>query len=207
MATIALDLKAPALGDGWILARTRPAPVGRTDADLVTRCARGDETALGELYERYGRAAYGLAQRVLRDPALAEDAVQEAFLAAWRGASRFDPGRARVASWLLTHVHHKAVDIVRREASRPPRSHAGELPERGDGGDLAAEVIGRADRSVVRAALASLRREHREVLELAYFGGLSQSEVADHLGEPLGTVKSRTHAALARLRDLLVELR
>jgi RNA polymerase sigma-70 factor (ECF subfamily) len=173
-----------------------------SDADLVARIARGDEAALGDLYDRHSGAAYGLALRIVRDGSLAEDAVQEAFLAVWRGAARFDATRARVSTWLLSLVHHKAVDLVRREQARPA-APTDVLPEVADPADVGGEVVSRAQRGEIERALRSLSPAQREILELAYFGGYTQSELADRLGEPIGTVKSRTHAALARLRTVL----
>jgi len=173
-----------------------------SDVDLIARVARGDESALADLYDRYAASAYGLALRIVRDTSLAEDAVQEAFLGVWRGAARFDGARARASTWLLSLVHHKAVDLVRREEARPA-TPTEVLPEPADGADVSADVIGRAQRVEIERALAQLTPSHRQILELAYFGGLTQSELAERLGEPIGTVKSRTHAALARLRTLL----
>jgi RNA polymerase sigma-70 factor (ECF subfamily) len=175
-----------------------------SDASLIARCAAGDEGALASLYDRYGRSAYGLALRILRDPSLAEDAVQEGFLAAWRGAPRFDAARAKASTWLLSLVHHKAVDLVRREEARPAQPTA-EVPEREAGDDVSRTVLHGFERRRIDAALDRLSTPQREVLVLAYFDGLSQTELADRLGEPLGTIKSRTHAALARLRALLGE--
>jgi RNA polymerase sigma-70 factor (ECF subfamily) len=173
-----------------------------TDSALVARCAQGDESALSALYDRYSSLAYGLALRIVRDATLAEDVVQEAFLGLWRGAARFDAARSKVSTWLLSMVHHKAVDAVRREEARP-KTASEQAPERADDADVARDVLRADDASTVRRALAQLTPPQRQVLELAYFGGLSQSELADRLGEPLGTIKSRTHAALARLRELL----
>ena len=177
------------------------------DDDLLTACADGDEQALGSLYDRYGKVAYGLALRVLRDSALAEDAVQEAFLAVWRQAATFDRSRGRASSWILTLVHRRAVDLVRRQA----RFNA--LPDQLEVMGPPALVAESADDDVelreaqreVRAALATLSRAEREVLELAYWGGLTQSEIATALDIPPGTVKSRTFSALARLRETLRE--
>jgi RNA polymerase sigma factor (sigma-70 family) len=173
------------------------------DEELLARIARGDEGALAELYDRFGRVAYGLALRVLRDPALAEDAVQDAFLAAWRTAASFDPRRGTASTWLLTLVHRRAVDLVRREQRR--RSDPlDDLPlAGGDATDETAEV--REQRRKVQAALVQLPPDQRQALELAYYGGLSQSELAERLGVPLGTVKSRMFAGLGKLRDLLGE--
>lgn len=172
---------------------------------LLRRCAVGDEAALGQLYDLYGRQAYALARRVTRDDGLAEDVVQEAFLDVWRRAGVYDEERGRVSSWLLTFVHRRAVDAVRRAAVRPRPlpADASDLPEPVAPDDIEAHVAARDRAAVVRAALAALPTSQRELLGLAYFDGLSQSEIAAHLGEPLGTVKSRTHTALARLRTAL----
>jgi RNA polymerase sigma-70 factor, ECF subfamily len=176
------------------------------DVQLVARCASGDEGALAELYDRFGRASYALALRIVRDASQAEDVVQEAFLDLWRNAARFDPSRSRPASYLLTFVHRRAVDLVRREQARPQRGGGVEdIAERAGGEDVAGSLVVREQGATVRAALADLPDPQRQVLELAYFSGLSQSEIAERLGEPLGTVKSRTHVALSRLRELLGE--
>jgi RNA polymerase sigma factor (sigma-70 family) len=172
-----------------------------TDEDLLARMAGADEAALAELYDRYGRAAYGLALRVVRDPSLAQDAVQDAMLAAWRTAASYDPARGQVSTWLLTFVHRRAVDLVRREDRRRTEPLDEAVAPSGEATDEAAEL--RAERRRVQSALAQLSPDQREALELAYYGGLTQVELAERLGVPLGTVKSRMFAALARLRDLL----
>ena len=130
--------------------------------------------------------------------------MQEGFLAAWRGAARFDVARAKASTWLLSLVHHKAVDLVRREEARPANPTA-ELPETIAGDDVPRAVLGGFERRRIDVALDQLSAPQREVLVLAYFDGLTQSELSERLGEPLGTVKSRTHAALTRLRVLLAE--
>ncbi len=173
-----------------------------SDEAVVALTARSDEVALAELYDRYGRAAYGLAVRVLRDEALAEDAVQDAFLSVWRGASRFIPERAKASTWIMTLVHRRAVDLVRREERR----RTDPLPETepDSGGPSAADSTWlHLERERVQAALKQLPDQQREALELAYYGGFTQSELAERLGEPLGTIKSRMFAGLARLRELL----
>ncbi len=177
-------------------------PLGQlTDEDVLARVARADEGALAELYDRFGRVAYGLAYRILRDAALAEDAVQDAFLAVWRTAVSFDSNRGRASTWVLTLVHRRAVDVVRREDRRRGQPLDNAPAAAGEATDETAAV--REQRRNVQAALARLPAEQREALELAYYGGLSQSELAERLGVPLGTVKSRMFAALAKLRDLL----
>jgi RNA polymerase sigma-70 factor (ECF subfamily) len=175
-----------------------------SDEALVALAARGEEAALAELYDRHGGVAYGLAYRVLRDEGLAQDAVQEAFLALWRTAGSFVAERARASTWLLTLVHRRAVDLVRREQRRraepleavsaPPTTEA-----------AADEAWLRLERERVQEALRQLPDAQREAIELAYYGGFSQSELAERLGEPLGTIKSRMFTGLARLRELLDE--
>jgi RNA polymerase sigma factor (sigma-70 family) len=172
-----------------------------SDEALVLLAARSEQSALAELYDRYSRPAYGLALRVLHDDALAEDAVQEAFLSLWRTASRFVPERGKASTWILTLVHRKAVDIVRREQRR--RTDAlGEETEAPTGG-ADDEAWLRLQRERVQSALRQLPDQQREAIELAYYGGFTQSELAERLGQPLGTIKSRMFSGLTRLRELL----
>jgi RNA polymerase sigma factor (sigma-70 family) len=174
-----------------------------SDEALVALVARADDSALAELYDRFGHVAYGLALRVVRDPALAEDAVQEAFLAVWRSAARFVPERAKARTWILTVVHRRAVDIVRRE--EPRRTEPLEAAPQPSANLTEDEAWLRLQRTRVHEALRKLPDQQREALELAYFGGFTQSELADRLGEPLGTIKSRMFTGLARLRELLAD--
>jgi RNA polymerase sigma-70 factor (ECF subfamily) len=177
-----------------------------SDEALVALVARGDEDALAELYDRVGRIAYGLALRILRDERHAEDAVQEAFLQVWRSAASFRPERAKASTWVLTLVHRRAVDLVRREERRqadPLSDDAAAVLADGEQTDEAAWL--RFERERVQSALRTLPDLQREALELAYYGGFSQSELAERLGVPLGTIKSRMFAGLARLRELLDE--
>jgi RNA polymerase sigma-70 factor, ECF subfamily len=181
-----------------------PAPLAHLpDEALPALVARGDEQALAELYDRFGRVAYGVALRVLRDAALAEDAVQDGFLTAWRTAAGFDPARGKASTWLLTLVHRRAVDVVRREERRRADVLDDAPIASGDATDESAEI--RDERRRVQAALAKLPPDQREALELAYYGGLTQTELAERLSVPLGTIKSRMFTALSRLRDLLAE--
>jgi RNA polymerase sigma factor (sigma-70 family) len=173
-----------------------------SDPGLIALIARGDRDAFGELYDRYGKTAYGLAHRVTRDAQLAEEVVQEAFLTVWRQASRFDARRAKPSTWLLTIIHHKAVDVVRREQLRRTEPAEG-LEEKPDSTDVPREAWLVLQHAQVQEALASLPDPQREVIELSYYEGFSQSELAARLGEPLGTIKSRTHTALTRLRAQL----
>ncbi len=175
-----------------------------SDEAVVALVARSDQDALAELYDRFGRVAYGLALRVVRDEALAEDAVQEAFLQAWRSADTFMPERAKAGTWLLTLVHRRAVDLVRREQRRrvEPLEAAGDPAGEGP---VDEQAFLRYQRERVQAALRRLPDQQREALELAYYGGFSQSELAERLGQPVGTIKSRMFSGLGRLRELLAE--
>jgi RNA polymerase sigma-70 factor (ECF subfamily) len=178
-----------------------------SDEALVALVARADENALAELYDRTGRIAYGLALRVLRDERLAEDAVQEGFLAVWRTAAAFRAERAKASTWILTLVHRRAVDLVRREERRRAEPLPEEAALRSSQTDEAPDEAAwlRFERERVQAALRRLPDVQRETIELAYYGGFSQSELAERLGVPLGTIKSRMFAGLARLRELLDE--
>jgi RNA polymerase sigma-70 factor (ECF subfamily) len=174
------------------------------DAELLARVADGDEAALEAVYQRYGGACYRLARRIVGDAQLAEDVVQQVFLVLWQRSS-YDPARGAVSTWLLTVTHHKAVDLLRRDKGRRQRL-AGEqelleLAATGPGPADAAWAQLRAERT--RDALRDLPPEQREVLLLAYYGGYTQSEIADITGLPLGTVKSRTFQAMRRLRGQL----
>jgi RNA polymerase sigma factor (sigma-70 family) len=174
-----------------------------SDEALVALVARSDEVALAELYDRFGRVAYGLARRIVRDDDLAQDAVQEGFLAAWRSAGRFLPERAKASTWLLTLVHRRAVDLVRREERRRAEPLE-EAPAREDAPTDEAVWL-RFERERVQSALRALPDQQREAIELAYYGGFTQSELADRLGQPIGTIKSRMFTGLGRLRELLSE--
>jgi len=174
-----------------------------SDEALVALAARSEQSALAELYDRFGRPAYGLALRILRDESLAEDAVQDAFLAVWRTAPRFVPERGKASTWILTLVHRRAVDLVRREERRrtdalDPESEPGDRSPPVD-----EEAWLRLQRERVQSALRQLPDQQREAIELAYYGGFTQSELADRLGQPLGTIKSRMFLGLGRLRELL----
>jgi RNA polymerase sigma factor (sigma-70 family) len=172
-----------------------------SDEQVLEAVGRGDDDALGMLYDRFGRPAYGLAFRILRDAALAEDAVQEAFLAVWRSADAYKRERAKPSTWILTVVHRRAVDLVRREQSR--RGEPLEVAPEPTSGPADEDAVLRDRRAAVQAALTELPGEQRQALELAYYGGLTQSELAERLGVPLGTVKSRMFAGLGRLREIL----
>ena len=191
--------------------QARPTPRRRVadpaDEQIIRRVVEGDQSALGELYDRWSRQAFSLARRLCADDGLAEDVVQEVFLAFWRDPSRFDPARGAFGSWLLTLVHHKAVDAVRRESAirrrTVPPSEDGEewSVAPGPGADQAA--MGAVVAGQVRDALGRLPAEQREAIALAYYGGYTQREVATLMGVPLGTVKSRMFTGVQRLRSVL----
>jgi RNA polymerase sigma-70 factor (ECF subfamily) len=177
------------------------------DSHLVALVAEGDAAALEALYDRYGKAAWSLALRILTDQSLAEDVVREVFLSLWREARRFDPARGTVATYLLSTTHHRAVDVVRREENLRRRHRPEEVlalaPDQPSGLDDEVEVAER--RNQIRAALAELPEPQREALMLAYVGGYTQREIASLVGVPLGTVKTRMAAGMRRLKDELRE--
>lgn len=191
---------------------SRPGLRGRTaspadDADqaVLALVAAGQLDALQDLYDRYKTMAYSIALRITADASLAEDVVQDAFLGVWRNAGRYVDGRGSVKTWLLSIVHHRAVDAVRR---RRPTT---ELPEREDVPppaltvpDIWSDVAAGLDREEIAAAMATLSDVQREAIELAYWGGLTQVEIAERTGTPLGTVKSRVRLGLLALRRALV---
>jgi len=162
---------------------------------LLTRLAAGDQQALGEFYDLYAGLVNGLALRILRDTSDAEDVVQEVFVQVWRQASRFDPSRGTPEAWLCTMARTRALDRLRRRVSR--REEAEEQAPAPTGVPRTEEGI------AVRKALDGLSPEQRKALELAYYEGLTQSEIAERLGEPLGTVKTRIRTAMMRLREVL----
>ncbi|GAC1409658.1 MAG: sigma-70 family RNA polymerase sigma factor [Actinomycetota bacterium] len=177
----------------------------RRDRDLIERIAAGGERAFGELYQRYASAALGLAHRVIADPTLAEDVVQEVFVGVWQKAATYNQARGSVRSWLLAQVHHKAVDVVRRESAerRRAKQPMADVPQRDASEEVVEEAWLASRRVDVQKALATLSVEQREVLELAYLKGMTQTQVSSAMNIPLGTVKSRTLAAMRRLHTLL----
>jgi RNA polymerase sigma-70 factor (ECF subfamily) len=177
----------------------------RRDRDLIERVSAGDHAAFSEIYRRYSPAAFGLASRILGEQAMAEEVLQEVFLSVWRRAGGYDPARGSVRSWLFAQIHHRSVDVVRREEAERRRTTTNAEPDVSDEGidDVVEEGWLKTRREQVRRALGGLSDEQRKVIELAYYEGLTQSQVATATGVPLGTVKSRTLAAMRRMRDAL----
>ncbi len=184
------------------------------DGELVVRMVGRDERALGDLYDRHGAPVYSLALAIVGERADAEEVVADSFGQAWRTAEQFDPARGSVTAWLATITRTRALDLVRARGRRAraltraavgnseglaaPIAAAGEAPDRG--------VERQEARRLVERSLAELSEAQRRVIELAYFGGLTQTEIAAELQEPLGTVKTRMRAGLEKLRGSLVPL-
>jgi len=175
------------------------------DRTLVARVAEGDEQALGELYDAHGAAAYAVAYRILGQKPDAEEAVAETFAQAWREASRFDPARGSVGAWLVTITRTRALDAARAAGREARLGDAAELwgdAGRRDGTPDDAAAAGARGRAV-REAVAQLTVAQREVIGLAFYGGLAQPEIADRLQAPPGTVKSRLRLGMQKLRETL----
>lgn len=186
---------------------SQPLTERTTDAELLALVCRGEQFALAQLYDRYSRLVFSIGLRVVGDRELAEEVVQDVFQAVWQSAGAFQPG-ASVSAWLIGITRHRAIDATRSRRFR--------ARQREDllGDDRAGQVVfahdGPADalalRAAVRGALAALPAAQRQAIELGYYGGLTQSEIAARLGEPVGTVKSRMRMGLGKLRELLVEV-
>lgn len=178
----------------------------RHDAALMERVCARDGAALEDLYDRYGRPAYALARRILGDESLAQDVVQDVFLAVWRDPGRFDERLGGFAPWLLAMTHHKAVDTVRREERLRAQRATQELTDvDGHHEEVADEVWSTLRGDRVRAALSTIPEAQRTSITLAYFGGYTQQEIAELTGTPLGTVKTRMQYGMRRLRTILDE--
>lgn len=194
------------MGTAGIVARKniRPYVTDLTDEALVTSVAAGDAEALGELYDRHGGVAYGLAYTMLRDPGDAADVVQEAFVSLWRSATRFDPLRGSVRNWLLAVVRNRCIGL--RRGHRPDVGV--DDPDIGamwmsPPDDVVDAVAKRVDAAAVRHAVERLPSEQRATIGLAYFQGMTHAEIAAEMRVPLGTVKGRMRLALDKLKDML----
>ncbi len=186
-----------------------PSPVLPDDATLLARLAAGESGALGALYDRHGRQAFAVAYRIVQSPEVAEEVVHDAFLALWRRAGQFTPVRGNVRGWLLTIVRNRALDQLRARQARPQRAagahdFAGLLA---DPSDTEGTVLAVLEASAVRAAVARLPPAQRQTVELAYFGGLTHTEVAAAQDAPLSTVKRRLALGLKKLAVVLAAQR
>lgn len=181
---------------------------GREDAMLVARMAAGDRTALASLYDRLSRPLFATASRILRDPKEAEDVVHDVFIALWEKADSYDPSRGSPFAWAVTLTRNRSIDRQRSRTRRADLLAQAPLEDLPVGrADEAPDSVARLDSSdravAVRRALAGLPGEQRSALDLAFFGGLTQQEIADRLKEPLGTIKARIRRGLLKLRDQL----
>ena len=183
------------------------ADIDREDLDLHRRLSGGDRGAFDELYRRYAPPSYGLAYRLTGQQVLAQDVVHDAFMALWRAPEAFDPARGTFRTFFLSLVHHRAVDTVRREERIRKRQDRASNLESSVSEDVAEDVVDSAflgvRRREVRAALETLPPEQKQVLDMAYFTGMTQAQIAETLGIPIGTVKTRTLAAMKKLRRAL----
>lgn len=175
------------------------------DAATLAGVAAGDASALSDIYDRHSSAVFGLAIHMTRDRGLAEDIVQETFVGLWRHAAEFDPDRASLRAWIMSIAHNGAIDIIRRRRGLTVSldSEEGVMNALPPSADVWPCVVERHDAVVVRNALATLPENQRRSIELAYFRGMTQQEIAVETGAPLGTVKGRVRLGLVRLRDLL----
>jgi RNA polymerase sigma factor (sigma-70 family) len=203
-ATAAMELEWT-----WSGSLSSVEPEAAADSELLRRVRSGDEGAFRELYSRHATLAHALAYRLVRQAHLAEEIVQEAFLALWRTPERYDGSKGSVRSWLMGAVHNRAVDAIRRERSqrrRTDQAAATRVVIDDPAEDLAAAMDLPGEQQIVRKALAELPEEQRAVIAGMYFDGLTQTQIAERTGIPLGTVKSRTLLGMRRLRSFLGDL-
>jgi RNA polymerase sigma-70 factor, ECF subfamily len=191
--------------------RSKPDPESLqrlADEDLMSLVDAQDSDAFAVIYDRHGGAAYSLAHRIVGEPGMAEDVTQEAFLSIWRSTARFDAARGSVRAWVLGIVRNRAIDALRRSARPAPKLDLDDdavLETQPAAVRTEAEAIRRETADRLRQALGLLPREQSQVIELAYFGGFSHSEIANMLGAPIGTVKGRMRLGLEKIRATLAE--
>ncbi|MEW4371219.1 RNA polymerase sigma factor [Paenibacillus kandeliae] len=178
------------------------------DKELMRRIARKDTEALEEVYDRYERAVYAFAYRIVHDTMAAEEVVQELFLRVWNHAERYDRGQGKLSTWMFTIARNIAVDMLRRKSSRAAADAVGDevlqvIPDTGT--DVEQEVTMNWERQRIREAMMELREEQQQVIESIYFQGLTQHEVSEKFSIPLGTVKSRVRLAIRQLHGKLAE--
>ena len=175
------------------------------DVSLLKAVARGDESALASLYDRYSLILFGLLTRILNSRAEAEDVLQEVFLQVWRRAGDFDERRGRPFTWLVTLARSRGIDRLRLLASRERVVTAAAQEVREETSDAVKDTLQAEQREIIKRALAKLTEEQRQVLLLAYLDGMTQSEIASKLNSPLGTIKTRMRSGMIKLRELLGE--
>jgi RNA polymerase sigma-70 factor (ECF subfamily) len=181
----------------------QPEPAQESDVLLLKAIAARDEAALAQLYDRYRAILFGLLMRILNNREEAEDVLQEVFLQVWRKAADFDENRGRPFTWLVTLARSRGIDRLRTLASRERVAEAGAREVSEEISDAATDALKSEQRGLVSDALAKLPDEQKRPIMLAYFDGLTQSEIATRLGAPLGTVKTRMRTGMIRLRELL----
>jgi RNA polymerase sigma-70 factor, ECF subfamily len=198
------------MSSGWFMAGSTVTDAPPRDLDLVRRMVDGDESAMAELYDRYGTVLYAVAYRIVGQKADAEEVVMEAFAQVWRDAGRFEAARGSVAAWLTMITRSRALDHIRSRERRErlnasaAREDQVQTPARGSWGSDPGYQVEQTERQKrVAAALESLAPAQRQAIELAYFDGLSQSEIAERLNEPLGTIKTRVRLGMMKLREAL----
>jgi RNA polymerase sigma-70 factor, ECF subfamily len=175
---------------------------GQDPANLLGRVARGDHAAYETVYDQFAGPVYGLVRKVLRDPAQSEEVAQEVLLEVWRTASRFDPARGSAAAWVMTIAHRRAIDRVRSESAATAREQK-MIPDAETVDDVAEQVESSLDRQRIRRCLAALSPLQAESVKLAYYDGYTYPQVAQLLGVPLGTIKTRIRDGLIRMRDCM----
>jgi RNA polymerase sigma-70 factor (ECF subfamily) len=198
------------MSSGWIMAGSTVTEAPPSDSDLVRRMASGDESAVAALYDRYGNVMYAVAYRIMGQKADAEEVVMEAFTQVWRDAARFEAARGSVAAWLTMISRSRALDQIRSRDRRERLNTAAAredqvqtTPTGNRGSDPGYQVEQTERQKRVAAALESLSPTQRQAIELAYYEGLSQSEIAERLNEPLGTIKTRVRLGMMKLREAL----
>ena len=181
-----------------------------SDADLIGRAAQGDARALEVLYDRYSGVVFSFSLRIVGDRQLAEEILQEVFFRAWQQGSNFSAGKGSFVTWLLSITHNLSIDEIRKRKRRPQKADSEEpeqvlaaVPDTGSGADVEEEVWLGTLRGTIGIALAELPAAQREAIEMAYYRGMTQREIAEALGEPLGTIKTRMRLGMQKLKDAL----
>lgn len=187
------------------MSRPNPKQDETQDVELLQAIAAGDEQALARLYDRYRLILFGLTMRILNSRAEAEDVLQETLLQVWRRAADFDPARGKPFTWLVTLTRSRAIDRLRQRAARARLAESASTLVPDEASDAVTDTLHAEQREIVMRALAQLPEEQRQALYLAYYEGLTQSEIAVRLATPLGTIKTRMRSGMIKLRELLVD--